>query len=94
MIFYNLFNARSYTKQVRELVFKCLFDEQYEVRTVASITLSGFYQCGFIEVNKEDLKYFSQMSKIKYFIKIDGKKILSNENIIKRHGGLRKSLSN
>jgi hypothetical protein len=88
MIFCNLFNARSYTKQLRKLVFKCLFDEQFEVRTVASVTLSGFYQCGFIQVNDEDFLYFSQMSKINYFIKINGKKIISTENIIKRHGGL------
>ncbi len=54
MVFCNLFNARSFTKQLRELVFKCLFDEQFEVRTVASITLSGFYQCGYIQVNNED----------------------------------------
>ena len=54
MIFCNLFNARSYAKQLRELVFKCLFDEQFEVRSVASITLSGFYQCGFIQMTNED----------------------------------------
>jgi hypothetical protein len=54
MIFCNLFNARSYRKQLQELVFKCLFDEQFEVRTVASVTLSGFYQCGYIQVNDED----------------------------------------
>ncbi|CAF4197699.1 unnamed protein product [Rotaria sp. Silwood2] len=88
MIFCNLFNARSYKKQICELVFKCLFDEQFEVRTVASVTLSGFYQCGFIQVNEEDFKYFSQMSKINYFIKKNGKKIITTENIIKRHGGV------
>lgn len=55
MIFCNLFNARSYRKQLRELVFKCLFDEQFEVRTVASVTLSGLYQCGYIPMNEEDL---------------------------------------
>lgn len=54
MIFCNLFNARSYRKNLRELVFKCLFDEQFEVRTVASITLSGFYQCGYIQVTNDD----------------------------------------
>ena len=54
MIFCNLFNARSYAKQLRELVFKCLFDEQFEVRSVASITLSGFYQCGFIQMTEDD----------------------------------------
>ena len=46
---------RSYRKQLRELVFKCLFDEQFEVRTVASVTLSGLYQCGYIPMNEEDL---------------------------------------
>ncbi|CAF4300285.1 unnamed protein product, partial [Rotaria sordida] len=54
MVFCNLFNAGSYKKQLRELVFKCLFDEPFEVRSVASITLSGFYQCGYIQVNEED----------------------------------------
>jgi len=58
MIFCNLFNARPYAQRLRQLVFKCLFDEQFEVRTVASVTLSGFYQCGFIQVTKEDLVNF------------------------------------
>jgi hypothetical protein len=67
MIFCNLFNARSYRKQLRELVFKCLFDEQFEVRTVASVTLSGFYQCGYIQVNNDD---FVNIFNLVYFFKI------------------------
>ena len=55
MIFCNLFNARPYAQRLRQLVFKCLFDEQFEVRTVASVTLSGFYQCGYIQVINDDL---------------------------------------
>jgi hypothetical protein len=55
MIFSNLFNARQYAKQLHALVLKCLFDEQLEVRIVASMTLSGFYQCGYIQVTDEDL---------------------------------------
>ena len=55
MIFCNMFNARSFAPRIRELVLKYLFDEQVEVRTVASVTLAGFYQCGFIQVAKEDL---------------------------------------
>ncbi len=55
MIFCNLFNSRPYAQRLRQLVFKCLFDEQFEVRTVASVTLSGFYQCGYIQVNNDDL---------------------------------------
>ncbi len=55
MIFCNLFNARPYAQRLRQLVFKCLFDEQFEVRTVASVTLSGFYQCGYIQINNDDL---------------------------------------
>ncbi len=55
MIFSNLFNARLYTQRLHELVIKCLFDEQYEVRIAASNTLSGFYQCGYIQVTDEDL---------------------------------------
>ncbi|CAF4608261.1 unnamed protein product, partial [Rotaria magnacalcarata] len=58
-----------------------------EVRSVASVTLSGFYQCGFIQINNEDLKYFRSMSKTSYFTKIDGKKVTSPENVVKRHGG-------
>ncbi|CAF3747890.1 unnamed protein product [Rotaria sp. Silwood1] len=88
MVFCNLFNARPYKKQLHELVFKCLFDEQLEVRSVASITLSGFYQCGYIQVNEEDFKHFIQMIKINYFIKKGGKKIITTEKIIKRHGGV------
>ncbi|CAF4543477.1 unnamed protein product, partial [Rotaria sp. Silwood2] len=87
MIFCNLFNARPYAQRLRQLVFKCLFDEQFEVRTVASVTLSGFYQCGYIQINNDDLKYFRVMSKTSYFTKVDGKKITSAENIVKRHGG-------
>ncbi|CAF5160314.1 unnamed protein product [Rotaria sp. Silwood1] len=88
MIFCNLFNARPYAQRLRQLVFKCLFDEQFEVRTVASVTLSGFYQCGFIQINNDDLKYFRVMSKTSYFTKVDGKKVTSAENIVKRHGGV------
>ncbi len=55
MIFCNLFNARPYTQRLHELVIKCLFDEQYEVRIAASMTLSGFYQCGYLQVTDEDL---------------------------------------
>jgi hypothetical protein len=55
MVFCNLFNARPYVKQLHTLVTKCLFDEQLEVRIVASMTLSGFYQCGYIQVTNEDL---------------------------------------
>ncbi|CAM4792055.1 unnamed protein product [Rotaria magnacalcarata] len=88
MIFCNLFNVRPYAQRLRQLVFKCLFDEQFEVRSVASVTLSGFYQCGFIQINNEDLKYFRSMSKTSYFTKIDGKKVTSPENVVKRHGGV------
>jgi hypothetical protein len=55
MIFSNLFNVRPYAKQLHDIVIKCLFDEQFEVRIVASTTLSGLYQCGYIEVTREDL---------------------------------------
>lgn len=55
MIFSNLFNVRPYAKQLHELVIKSLFDEQIEVRIVSSITLSGFYQCGYIQVTQQDL---------------------------------------
>ncbi|CAF3427722.1 unnamed protein product [Rotaria socialis] len=88
MIFCNLFNVRPYAQRLRQLVFKCLFDEQFEVRSVASVTLSGFYQCGFIQINNEDLKYFRSMSKTSYFTKVDGKKVTSPENVVKRHGGV------
>ncbi|CAF1939925.1 unnamed protein product [Rotaria magnacalcarata] len=88
MIFCNLFNARPFASRIRELILKYLFDEQFEVRTIASVTLAGFYQCGFIEIVKEDLKYFRLMSKTNYFIKIDGKKVTSTEYIVKRHGGV------
>ena len=55
MIFCNLFNARPYAQRLHELVLKRLFDEQFEVRTVASVSLSGFYQCGYITVTNDDL---------------------------------------
>ncbi len=55
MIFNNLFNARPYAKRMHELVLKCLFDEHFEVRNAALITLSGFYQCGYIQITLEDL---------------------------------------
>jgi hypothetical protein len=55
MVFSNLFTIRPYTKELHTFVLKCLFDEQLEVRMVASTTLSSFYQCGFIQVTDEDL---------------------------------------
>jgi hypothetical protein len=59
MIFYNLFNARPYVTQIRELTLKCLFDEQYEVRIATLMTLSGLYQCGYVKVTDEDQVKFS-----------------------------------
>ncbi|CAF0736207.1 unnamed protein product [Didymodactylos carnosus] len=88
MVFSNLFNVRIYDKRLRTIVLKCLFDDQFEVRTVASVTLSGFYQCGYMLVSSEDLKHFKVMSKTNYFTKVDGKKVTSTENIVKRHGGV------
>lgn len=35
----NLFNIRTHAQQLRELVNRGLFDEQYEVRMSASVTL-------------------------------------------------------
>lgn len=58
MVFSNLFNVRPYAKQLHTFVLKCLFDEQVEVRMIASTTLSGFYQCGYIEVTDDDLVRF------------------------------------
>ncbi|CAF5197855.1 unnamed protein product [Rotaria magnacalcarata] len=55
MIFSNLFNARSYANRIHDFVLKSLSDEQYEVRIIASTTLSGLYQCGYIQVTDEDL---------------------------------------
>ena len=55
MIFCNLFNARPYAERLHELVLKSLVDDQYEVRVAASTTLSGFYQCGYIQVTENDL---------------------------------------
>ena len=75
MIFCNLFNVRSYAQQSRKLVIQGLFDEQYEVRTVASTTLSGFYQCGYIQVTEEDLVrkvYSSFIDKRFYLLIIQG----------------------
>ncbi|CAF5061240.1 unnamed protein product, partial [Rotaria sp. Silwood1] len=87
MIFWNLFNARPYAQRLHALVLKCLFDERLEIRIVASITLSGFYQCDYIQVTPEDLNHFRAMSKTNYFTKINGKKVTSARDVVKRHGG-------
>ncbi|CAF4800212.1 unnamed protein product [Rotaria sp. Silwood1] len=87
MIFWNLFNARPYAQRLHGLVLKCLFDEQLEIRIVASTTLSGFYQCDYIQVTPEDLNHFRAMSKTNYFTKINGKKVTSARDVVKRHGG-------
>ena len=55
MIFSNLFNARIYAERLHKPVLKCLLDEQLEVRTAASTTLSGLYQCGYIRLTSEDM---------------------------------------
>ncbi|CAF1453615.1 unnamed protein product, partial [Adineta ricciae] len=88
LIFNNLFNARSFAARIRKLVFQHLSDEQLEVRSVASITLAGFYQCSLIPITKKDREYFHRMSKTNYLTKVDGEKITSTQNIIKRHGGV------
>ncbi|CAF4269061.1 unnamed protein product, partial [Adineta steineri] len=58
------------------------------VGIVASTTLSDFYQCGYIEVTREDLNHFDTMSKINYITKINGKKTMIPNHIIKRHAGV------
>ncbi|UJR24623.1 hypothetical protein I4U23_005997 [Adineta vaga] len=89
LIFSNLFIARSYAEQIHQLVVKCLFDEQLDVRIAASRTLSGLYQCGYIQVTIEDLEHFRSMSEINYYDTItDGKKVVSSKNMISRHGGV------
>ena len=55
LIFANLFNARPYTQQLHQLIIQRLSDQQYELRIAASTTLSGCYQCGYIQVTDEDL---------------------------------------
>lgn len=55
LIFCNLFNIRPYAEQFRQMLMKCLYDEQYEVRVSASTTLSGCYQCHFIPIDNEDI---------------------------------------
>ena len=71
MIFFNLFNARPYAKKIHELVLKCLFDAQLEVRVATLMTLSGLYQCGYIQVTTEDLvgSLFS-FTKINVYLRI------------------------
>ncbi|UJR08489.1 hypothetical protein I4U23_012756 [Adineta vaga] len=82
MTFSNLFNARPYVQRIHTLVTKSLFDEQIEVRIVASVTLAGLYQCGYLQVTNDDLQYFYTISKI------DEKKIISTKDIAERHGGI------
>lgn len=55
MIFCNLFNIRTHAQQLRELIIQGLFDEQYEVRLSASVTLSGLYQCRYFQVIDQDI---------------------------------------
>ncbi|CAF4019942.1 unnamed protein product [Adineta steineri] len=88
MIFCNLFNARPYVKQVHELILKCLSDEHFEVRIAARSTLSDLYQCGYIQITSKELNNFGLMSKTNYFMKIDGKKVILSNNMIKRHAGV------
>ena len=71
MIFSNLFNVRSHTQRLRTLVIQGLLNEQYEVRIAASTTLSGFYQCGFIQVTGEDLvRQASFFIQIRFYLDI------------------------
>jgi len=88
MVFCNLFNARPYANRLHQLVTTCLSDERLEVRTAASITLSGLYQCGYMQTINHDLKYFSLMAKTKYVTKTDDKKVKSMKHLVKRHGGI------
>ncbi|CAF1351864.1 unnamed protein product [Rotaria sordida] len=57
MIFCNLFNARPYANRIHDLVFKSLFDEQFEVRMIASTTLSGRSIWTKIIRNKKAVQY-------------------------------------
>ncbi|CAF2108179.1 unnamed protein product [Rotaria magnacalcarata] len=88
LVFCNLFNVRCYAKRLHQLVYKCLCDEQLEVRLIASKTLSGFYQCGYLTVTEDDLKHFLEMSNTNYFTESDGKKVISTKDTVRRHSGI------
>ncbi|CAF4106147.1 unnamed protein product [Rotaria magnacalcarata] len=88
LVFCNLFNVRCYAKRLHQLVYKCLCDEQLEVRLIASKTLSGFYQCGYLTVTEDDLKHFLEMSNTNYFTESDGKKVISTKDTVRRHSGM------
>ena len=68
MIFCNLFNIRTHAQQLRELVNRGLFDEQYEVRMSASVTLSGLYQCRYFQVTDQDLVSNKTNNHCNYFV--------------------------
>lgn len=77
-VFSNMFNVRSFVEQIHKIIFKCLFDDQIEVRIASCETLAGLYQCAFIQVTQTDFKYFHKMSRTN-----------NNEtNLIHRHGAI------
>ncbi|CAF1141433.1 unnamed protein product [Adineta ricciae] len=87
-VFCNLFNIRPYLRRLHKLVVACLFDDRLEVRLTASMTLSVFYQCSYTPVTDADLKHFRLMSKTPYRSIINGEKVVSTKDIVKRHGGI------
>ncbi|KAI6213761.1 hypothetical protein M3Y94_00189800 [Aphelenchoides besseyi] len=62
VIFSNIFIAQHVVDQICQLMFMLLKDPQLEVRSMAADTLSGYINCGYIEVNSNLLNAAAEMT--------------------------------
>lgn len=87
---FNLFLASEQIKiSIKELLTNSLTDEQIEVRSMASVALSGFIHSYFVNVDNELVDRLKKLCKTKIRTKdSNGNLVVNSLNLIKRHGGV------
>lgn len=89
MVFCNFFTMQEAKCQenIKETVMYLIRDDKLEVREMASITLGGLLQCGYIDMDKDMLGHFERLSstKINKCVKTEN---IPVEKLIQRHAGV------
>ncbi|XP_052767290.1 proteasome activator complex subunit 4A-like [Mya arenaria] len=84
---YFILQDPAHKETIRETVMHLICDDKLEVREMASVTLSGLLQCGYLEMDQDLLDHFERLSatKIKKRVKSES---VPMEKIIQRHAGV------
>ncbi|XP_060589859.1 proteasome activator complex subunit 4B-like [Ruditapes philippinarum] len=89
MVFCNFFTLQDpkHKENIKETVMHLICDDKLEVREMASITLSGLLQCGYLEMDQDLLDHFERLSSTKISKRIKSEN-LPVEKLLQRHAGV------